>query len=332
MNALVLNELKSPLVFRQRDELTPRENEVVVTLKAAALNRRDYWITQGMYPGVKLPVVLGSDGAGVVSAIGDGDDATWLDQDVIINPGFDWGDDPRFQSDAFQILGMPRDGTFASQVAVPASALYPKPEHLDWNQSAALPLAGLTAFRAVVTKGKLKPGETVVVTGIGGGVATFAAQFAKALGATVIVTSSSEAKLKSAIEHGADAGFLYSTDDWQRSLIEQFGPVHLAIDGAGGDGYLKLIEAAASGGRVVNYGATAGPPKKLDVFKVFWKQLHLMGSTMGSPDDFQNMLDFVNEHKLQPVIDQVFPISEGNTALNRMRDGEQFGKIVLNVE
>jgi zinc-binding alcohol dehydrogenase/oxidoreductase len=329
MNALVLSQLKSAVEFTQRESVQPQLDEVVVSLRASALNRRDYWITQGMYPGVRVPIVLGSDGAGVVSALGDGVDSEWLDKEVIVNPGFDWGDDPRAQSEAFQILGMPRDGTFAQEVVVPHSALHTKPDHLDWDHAAALPLAAVTAYRALVTKGKVKRGETVVVTGVGGGVAIFAVQFAKALGAKVLVTSSSESKIESAIGLGAEAGFLYTVDDWHKLLVDQHGPVDLAIDGAGGDGYLKLIDAARSGGRIVNYGATAGAPKKLDVFKVFWKQLHLMGSTMGSPDDFREMLKFVNSHKLEPVIDSVFPLAQGAAAFDRMAGSEQFGKIVL---
>jgi NADPH:quinone reductase-like Zn-dependent oxidoreductase len=331
MHALVLNELKAPLELTQREKLVPTQNEVIVSLRAAALNRRDYWITQGMYPGVKLPVVLGSDGAGVVSSLGEGVDSKWLDQEVIINPGFNWGDDPRAQSDSFEILGMPRDGTFAEEVAVPASALSPKPAHLDWEHAAALPLAGLTAFRAVVTKGKVKNGETVLVTGIGGGVATFAAQFAKTLGARVIVTSSSDAKIETAINHGADFGINYSTDSWHKPLVKEHGPIDLAIDGAGGDTYLKLIDTAKPGGRIVNYGATSGAPKNFDIFKVFWKQLHLIGTTMGSPEDFEAMISLVNTHKLQPTIDHTFPLSDGESAMNLLRDSHH-GKIVLVLE
>ena len=329
MRALTLHELKAPLQFEDRTSLEPIAGEVVVSLRAAALNRRDFWITQGMYPDIHTPVVLGSDGAGVVSKIGEGVPDTWCDQGVVINPGWGWGDNAAAQADDFRILGMPDDGTFASEVVVPAECLHLKPAHLDWHEAAALPLGGLTAYRAVFTQGCLKPGENVLVTGIGGGVATFALQFARAAGANVFVTSSAPEKLKRACELGATAGYNYKAEGWGKHLHADQGSMDLIIDSAGGDGYASLINLAAPGGRIVSYGATAYPPKQFDLFKVFWKQLHLIGSTMGSPDDFTDMLAFVNEKKLRSVIDQVFPLDQGNAALERMRAAEQFGKIVL---
>lgn len=329
MRALTLHELKAPMQLEERDSLEPAEGEAVVSLHAAALNRRDYWITQGMYPHIHTPVVLGSDGAGVVAKIGEGVADDLSGQEVIINPGWEWGDNPSAQSDEFRILGMPDDGTFASEVVLPAECLHSKPTHLDWPEAAALPLGGLTAFRAVFTQGRLKAGDKVLVTGIGGGVATFALQFARAAGANVFVTSSSPEKLKRACELGATAGYNYLAEGWGKHLQADHGAMDLIIDSAGGDGYASLINLAAPGGRIVSYGATAYPPKQFDLFKVFWKQLHLIGSTMGSPDDFAEMLAFVNEKQLRSVVDQVFPLAEGNAALKRMRDSEQFGKIVL---
>ncbi|MEO8498344.1 MAG: zinc-binding dehydrogenase [Planctomycetota bacterium] len=326
MKALVLTELKHPLQLEQRDELVPGPGEAVVALKASALNRRDYWITQGMYPGIQLPVVLGSDGAGVVMHVGDGVSQDLLQREVIINPGWDWGGFEAAQSDAFRILGMPDDGTFADEVKVPAEYLADKPQHLDWHEAAALPLAGVTAYRAVFTQGRLQPGERVLISGVGGGVATFALQYALAAGASVVVTSSSAEKIERAIQLGASAGFNYTAEGWHNQLLKEQGPVDLVIDSAGGDGYANLIDVAAPGGRIVNYGATAGPPKKLDLFKIFWKQLHLIGSTMGSPDDFAAMLAFVNQHKIKPVVDEVFSLVDGNEAIERMKNSRQFGR------
>ncbi len=332
MKALVLNELKSPLALEDREDLQPGDGEVVVQLKAAALNRRDYWITQGLYPGVRTPVILGSDGAGVVAKLGGDVDPSWSDAEVIINPGWDWGDRPAVHSDNFRILGMPDDGTFATQVSVPAEYLHRKPQHLDWQQAAALPLAGVTAYRALFTQCTLQHGEKVLVSGIGGGVATFALQYAVAAGAVVFVTSSSTEKIDKAIALGAKAGFDYRSEDWHKAARSQHGMMDLIIDSAGGNGYAQLVDLAAPGGRMVNYGATAGPAKKLDLTKVFWKQLRLIGSTMGSPADFESMIRFVNEHKIVPAIDEVVPLAEGNEALARMRDAKQFGKIVLDCE
>ncbi len=332
MKALVLTELKCPLQIEDRTDLVPGAGEVVIALKAAALNRRDYWITQGMYPGIKLPVVLGSDGAGLVTRVGDGVSEGMLGREVIVNPGWDWGDHYAVQADAFRILGLPDDGTLASEVKVPAKYVADKPQHLSWPAAGALPLAGVTAYRAVFTQGRLQAGERVLISGVGGGVATFALQYALAAGATVVVTSSSAGKLEQARQLGAAAGYDYTVDGWHKQMLSDHGPIDLIIDSAGGDGYANLLDAAAPGGRIVNYGATAGPPKKLDLFKVFWKQLHLIGSTMGSPDDFAKMLEFVSVHELKPIIDRVFSLEAGNDAFELMKNSQQFGKLVITHE
>ncbi len=332
MKALTLRQINSPLVVEERPSLEPAPSEVVVQLKAAALNRRDYWITQGLYPGIAPPVVLGSDGAGVVSRVGSELDESKLGEEVLINPGLDWGDNQSVHASDFTILGLPRDGTFATEVAVPASQLYPKPGHLSWQQAAALPLAGVTAWRAVFSQGRLEAGESVLITGIGGGVATFALQFALAAGADAWVTSSSPEKIERAVELGAKGGFDYTDEDWAKRVAKEAGAPNLIIDSAGGAGYRSLVNLAAAGGRIVNYGATAGPPEQLDLFKVFWKQLRLQGSTMGSPDDFAAMLGFVQEQQIAPIVDSVMPLSEGNEALRQMGSSPQFGKYVLAIE
>ncbi|MBN2594630.1 MAG: zinc-binding dehydrogenase [Sedimentisphaerales bacterium] len=321
MKALVLNEVKKPLVLQEMPSPKASKNQVLVKLMAAALNRRDYWITQGSYPGIQCPVILGSDGAGI----------TEQGTEVIINPGYNWGRQQETQSGDFKILGMPDNGTFAEEIAVPKEQLFARPEHLDWAHAAALPLAGLTAYRALFVQGKLQSSQTVVITGIGGGVACIALQLAVAAGATVIVTSSSQAKIDKAMAMGATAGFLYTTEGYASQVNEQFGPVHLIIDGAGGDGYGELVDTVCPGGTIVSYGITTGPTAKLELRKVYWKQLHLVGSTMGSPDNFAAMLEIVNKHKIEPVIDEVFALSDGNKALEKMNVSSQFGKLVLRV-
>ncbi|OHB64656.1 MAG: alcohol dehydrogenase [Planctomycetes bacterium RBG_13_50_24] len=322
MKALVLNEVKQPLVLQERPSPKAGKGQVIVKIKAAALNRRDYWITQGLYPGIRCPVILGSDGTGT---------ADFKEKDVIINPGYNWGGRQEVQGGDFKILGMPDDGTFAEEIAVPKEQLFARPEHLSWEQAAALPLAGLTAYRALFKQGRLQSSQTVVVTGIGGGVACIALQFAVAAGATAIVTSSSQAKIDKAMAMGATAGFLYTAEDYASQVKAEFGPVHLIVDGAGGDGYGQLIEMACPGRTIVSYGITAGPTAKLELRKLYFKQLHLVGSTMGSPEDFTAMLEMVNEHKIEPVIDEVFDISDGNKAMEKMKVSSQFGKIVLRV-
>jgi len=322
MKALILKEVKQPLVLQERPSPKAGKGQVIVKLKAAALNRRDYWITQGLYPGIRCPVILGSDGAGT---------ADLKQKEVIINPGYNWGERQEAQSSDFKILGMPDDGTFAEEIAVPKEQLFAKPEHLSWEQAAALPLAGLTAYRALFKQGRLQSSQTVVITGIGGGVACIALQFAVAAGATVIVTSSSQAKIDKALAAGATAGFLYAAEDYASQVNEQFGPVHLIVDSAGGDGYGELIDMVCPGGTIVNYGITTGPSANLELRTVYWKQLHLVGSTMGSPEDFAAMLDMVNKQKIEPVVDEVFALSEGNKAFEKMNVSSQFGKLVLRV-
>ena len=331
MKALVLTLIKGALQIEERPELQPGEDQIVARIRAAALNRRDYWITQGMYPGIRTPVILGSDGAGVVTSIGGGVQRDWIGKEVIINPALEWGDSQSAQSSNFRILGMPDDGTFATEIVVPACQLFPKPDHLSWQEAAALPLAGLTAYRVLFSQGQLKQGERVLISGIGGGVATFALQFAIAARAKVLVTSSSAEKIARAVNMGAEAGFDYTAEGWAKELQSKHGQVDLIVDSAGGEGYASLIELAAPGGRIVNYGATAGPPARFELSKLFWKQLHVIGSTMGSPSDFEAMLAMIDHHQIKPVIDNVYPLDEGNRALQRMKNSQQFGKLALSV-
>lgn len=329
MKAAVIEQLHTPLSIEQRPDLGITPGHAVVALNTAALNRRDYWITQGLYPKIKLPVILGSDGAGVVLETGPGVDSSWKGKEVVLQTGLNWGNSEEAQSTEFEVLGMPRDGTFATHILVPEETLYQKPVHLNWAESAALPLAGLTAWRAVFSQGGLQAGQTVLITGVGGGVALFALQFAVAAGANVWVTSSSENKINQAIQLGAKGGVNYKEEDWHKSLLKQSGAPDVIIDGAGGKPYSCLIDIVRPGGRIVNYGATLGNPDPINMFKFFWKQIRLQGSTLGSPADFEAMLSFVDEHKIHPVVDKVYPLEEVNAALERMKHCEQFGKIVL---
>jgi len=303
----------------------------VVKLSAAALNRRDVFIWQGRYAQLKYPVVLGSDGAGIVASTGAFDDEHWVGREVIINPSLGWGDNPRAQNpDTFTILGMPDDGTFAEYVRIPTVNLAAKPEHLTMIEAAALPLAGLTAFRAVTTQGKAQAGERVLVTGIGGGAASFALQYAKAIGAHVFVTSSSEDKLARAAELGADGGINYRSEGWVKRAQELAGgPFDLIIDSAGGAAFNDITDAAAPGGRIVFFGMTLGNVPDFIGRRVYWKQLTVQGTTMGSPEDFANMIKFVGEHKIVPVIDDVIPLDRAQEAFTKMEQSEQFGKLVF---
>lgn len=330
MKAAFLDALKQPLVVRDTPDPVAAAGQAVVRLRAAALNHRDVWIQQGLYPGIALPVTLGSDGAGVVESVGSGIDAAWVGREVIINPSLNWGDDPRAQGPQFRILGMPDAGTFAEKISVPAANLAPKPPHLTWEQAAALPLAGLTAWRALFTRARLQTGERVLVTGIGGGAALFAFQFAHAAGGKVFVNSGSADKLARAVTLGALGGANYRDADWSDQLLKLAGgQFDVIVDSAGGDGFAKLIDLTAPGGRIAYFGATAGNPKLFEMRKGFFRQINLLGTTMGSPADFAGMAAMTTEKKLVPVVDRVFPLAEAEQAMQRMAAGSQFGKIVL---
>ncbi len=303
--------------------------EVLIQVKAAALNHRDEWCRKGLYPNLKDGVVLGSDGAGLVAELGAGVDPILIGKEVLINPAKNWGTNEKAQSRDFEILGMPSHGTLAEYIAVPADRIHAKPNHLNWEEAAALPLAALTAYRAVVVKGQVQAGDQVLVTGVGGGVAQFAAQFALALGAKVFVSSSSPEKLSQALALGASAGFNYLQLDWSAAALQQTGGMDLVIDGAAGDTLPNLMEVCKPGARIVFYGATRGNPGQLEARKLFWNQLQLIGTTMGSDADFLQMLQLVEKFTIKPVVDAVYPFSQAEQAFDRMKEGKQFGKITL---
>ena len=330
MKALVLHGKNESLRFEDVADPVPGGDEVVVQIKAAALNHRDLWIQKGLYAGLKFPIVLGSDGFGSVIEAGEGVDKSIVGSSVIINPGLNWGNRLEAQDAKFKILGLPDDGTLAERVKVPASAVVAAPKHLTPEQAAALPLAGLTAYRTLYTRSKLRAGERVLVTGIGGGVALFALQFAIASGAHVWVTSGSDDKIARAVGLGAGSGVNYKHSDWVEALKalvpEGFDVI---IDSAGGPGFAKLVDLASPGARIAFFGATLGNPPEVDLRRVFWKQISLLGSTMGAPSEFAEMVAMVEQHKIVPVADKVFPLSEGDAAFAAMDNAEQFGKIVL---
>lgn len=329
MKAAVLEGVEKPLVIKPVADPVPAAGFAVVRLMAAALNHRDLWIQQGRYAGLRFPIILGSDGAGVVEAVGSAGDRGWVGRPVIINPSLDWGDDPRVQGSGFRILGLPDDGTFAEAIAVPVANLAPRPGHLAVEQAAALPLAGLTAWRALFARGRLSAGETVLITGIGGGVALLALQFAVTAGATVYVTSGSAEKSARARTLGAAGGANYRDADWPAQLRQQAGLFDLIVDSAMGEGLAPLIELTRPGGRIVFYGATTGNPPGFDARKVFFRQLSLLGTTMGSPADFAAMTRHVADHRIVPVIDTALPLEQAEQALRRLEAAVQFGKIVL---
>lgn len=331
MKAIVLEAADQPLSYKDVEKPVLQPGEALVQVKAAALNRRDYWITVGKYAGIKYPTILGSDGAGIVTEVGSDADKHWIGKEVIINPGTGWGEHEEYQSEGFKILGLPADGTLAEFVKIGAEYLHPKPAYLTWEQAAAIPLGGLTTYRALFTKGKAKKGDKVLITGVGGGTGAFALQLAVAAGCQVFVTSGSGEKIERARHLGAAAGVNYKAQDWAEQLLQLSGGFDVIIDSALGDGFAKLPDLCKPGARIVIFGGTAGNIPPLNGRKIFWRQIQIIGTMMGSPDDFEAMLAMVNEHKIVPVIDEVFPLQKTNEAVAKLADSSQFGKVVISI-
>jgi len=330
MKALrLVDHSEEKLQVQEVEKPQPAEGQVLIKIKAAALNRRDQWIRQGMYPNIQFDTTLGSDGAGVVESLGEGVDPSLLGKEVLINPNINWGDDPRVQASDYHILGMPTHGTFAEYVVVGGNKVFEKPSHLSFEAAAALPLGGLTAYRAVFHHGQMSKGKSVLISGMGGGVAQFAFQFALAVGAEVYVTSGQDDKLARAKEMGATGGFNYKTDGWQKTAFKESGGFDCVIDSAGGDQLNDFVKMMRPAGKIVFYGATNGMPAKLDVFRMFWNQITIQGSTMGNDQEFAAMVDFVSTHKIVPIVDSVRPFDQILSAFDNMRDGKTFGKLVV---
>lgn len=319
MNALVLSAVGQHLSWQtELEPPKPGKGDALVAVRAAALNARDLWISKGQYAGIQVPCIPGSDGAG-----------EWEGRPVLINPSMRWGRNPKVQGPDYEILGMPRNGTFATHVLVPRAQVHPLPAHLSMEQGAALPLAGLTAWRTLTTRCRLRRGERVLITGIGGGVALQTLQLALAMGASVWVTSGDADKLQRAIGMGASGGANYKDDQWARQLKSQSGGFDVVVDAGGGNGFAQLPGLCRPAGRIGVYGGTAGAISGLSPQPIFWKQISILGSTMGTAREFGALLRFVAEHRIVPVVDRVFPMREGQQAMDYMASGARMGKIVL---
>lgn len=333
MEAIVLNAIDAPLTIQEVPVPELGADEALVELKAAGINKRDWWIWKGQYAGLKFPIILGSDGSGIVKSVGQDLPASWQGQEVMIYPAAGWGQSEAHQNKDFQILGLPVNGCYAQYVKVKSDMLYPKPAYLDFQQAAAFPVAGLTAYRALFVRGGWQKGEKVLISGVGGGAGTFALQFALAAGAEVWVTSGSEEKLEKAITLGAHGGVNYKKEGWAENLQSQAGSFDVIIDSALGEGFADLVSLAGQGGRIVFFGGTAGNIPPLNGRPIFWKQISILGTTMGSPKDFEQMLSFIQTHQIQPVIDGVYPLAQAQQAMERMsQGGSKFGKMVLTIE
>ena len=333
MNAIVLSETGAPEVLKlgSAPDPVPGPGEVVVALRAAALNRRDVFLRKGIAPS-PLPVIPGSDGAGTVRALGEGVSGHSEGDEVIVLPSLGWGGGEDAPAPGFRILGGPDDGTYAELVKIPAENVFPKPARLSWEEAAALPLGGLTAYRALVSRARIRPGETVLIIGIGGGVATIALHIARAAGCRVLVTSSSIEKIARARELGADAGVDYTDGDWVAAVRELTGGtgVDVVVDSVGST-WADSINCLCPGGRTVVFGGTGGGKVQLTVRPVTVGQVSLLGTTMGSPRDFAGLLAAVAHQAWSPVIDSVRPLGEVADAHAREEAGEHFGKLVLSI-
>lgn len=332
----------------------PGAGEVRIAVQAAALNHLDLWVRRGI-PGVEVrfPRILGADGVGALEGLGPGAAKALRRQPaptgsgrplaegdrVVLNPGLSCGVCEfctRGDSNLcirYRLLGEHLDGTLAEYVVVPAANVYPAPERLKLEQCAAFPLVYLTAWRMVRVRGRLAPGETVLVHGVGGGVASAALQIAVAAGGRVMATSSSDAKLARAHELGAERTVNYAREDVLAAVRDWTARrgVDLVIDSVGGSTWLLSLDAAVRGGRIVTCGATADSDPPARINRIFWKQVDVLGSTMGNRDDFRAVLERLAAGELTPVVDSVFPLDRTADALARLESGAQFGKVVIGV-
>lgn len=331
MRAAFFTSQNQPLEIRDIRKPKPVKDQVLVRIHAAALNHRDLWIQKEQTTPTH-GIVLGSDGSGVIEEVGEDVDPLLIGTEVIINPSMNWGNNPIVQGDSFKILGFPDNGTFSDYVVISKNYVFEKPEHLSLTESAAVPLAGLTAYRALFSKARLRAKEKVLITGIGGGTALWVLQFAVGYQARVYVTSGSDEKIKRAKELGAIQGFNYHDSAWTTQALKESGGFDIIIDSAGGPQFSKFPDIMVPGGRIAVFGRTAGNIPELSTRALYWKQLSIHGTTMGTRDEFLSMLDLIESRSIKPVIDKHFTLEQINDAFQYMEKGSQFGKILIPVK
>ncbi|MDN7243206.1 zinc-binding dehydrogenase [Planococcus sp. N028] len=325
MKAFVIES--GELKIRDMEEPKAGAGEVVVALRAAGLNRRDLGLVRRH--GVKPePLIIGSDGAGIIESVGAGVTGVSVGDEVIINPGLRWYNNSAAPPEEFDILGMPDHGTFAEKVVLSAEQVEKKPSYLSWEEAGSLALAALTGYRALFTKGELKKGDTVFIPGAGSGVATYLIQFAKNAGAKVIVTSRSEEKRERAKQVGADIA-IDTASDWKQELAGE--TVDLVIDSVGRATFNRSLDVLKKGGRIVIFGATTEDNVDFNLRQFFYGQYQLFGSTMGSREELRAMLEHIEQHGTHSLVDKVFRLEEAQKAFDYLAEGRQFGKVVLRI-
>jgi zinc-binding alcohol dehydrogenase/oxidoreductase len=324
MLAARIHEEGGPEVVRVEHVPDPEigPGQVLVRLHAASLNHLDIWVRKGL-PSVPKPRILGADGAGVVAEVGAGVEGLAVGQRVVLNPGLEHGD-------TITVIGEHRDGTHAQLIAVEAEQVFPLDDGLSYEHAAAFPLVYETAYRMLVTRVGVQEGEWALIWGIGGGVATAAFELCRALGVRTIVTSGSEEKLAAARAWGADLAVNHHEGDVVAAVKEATGKgVHVVVETVGEATWARSLSAVRPQGRVVVCGATTGPNPPAQLHRFWWKQLTVMGSTMGSRDDFIGAYDLVRSGRARVHVDRVFPLAEIAAAHARLESGEQLGKIVI---
>ena len=339
MRAAVFHEFGGPEKVRVEEfpRPTPGPGEVLVEVRAAALNHLDLWVRRGLPIETTMPHVGGSDVAGVVVELGPGVEEVAPGERVVVNPSLSCrrcrycvaGETPLCPS--YRILGEHTNGGFAEYVAVPAANVYPLPEGYSFRDAAALPISYQTAWRALVSRARVRPGEEVLVLGASGGTAIAAVQVAKLMGARVYAVTRGEENVRRVRELGADVVYDRAEVDFSREVYRDTGRrgVDVVVENVGEATWKGSLRALASGGRLVTYGATTGPRGEIDLRVLFWKQLQVIGTTMASRAEFEEMLRVAFRGDLRPVIDVVLPLDRAREAHERLEAGGQFGKVVL---
>lgn len=312
------------LEYTTQTDRLPGKGEVKIRLKTAGLNHRDL-ILMDTRTKKEPPLVPGSDGAGIIEALGEGVNGPALGTEVIINPSIGWEKTDEVP-DVPGILGGPADGTFEEAVIVPWQNAIPKPAYLSWEEAGVFSLSALTAYRALFTRGRLRPGQQVLIPGIGGGVATYAALMAAAAGAVVSVTSRSSKKRLAALELPIARAF-DSGGRWTEHVKAH--SMDLVLDSVGPALFGNYLEVLKPNGKIVMFGASSGNDIILPSRGVFFPQLQIIGTSMGSGEEYAAMLQFMEKHRLRPIVDRVFPFSEITAAFDRLEQGEQFGNIAV---
>jgi len=313
--------------LKEMPEPSPKANEVVVALKVAGLNRRDLYIANRLGPDHEA-LILGSDGAGVVEAIGDSVTEVKVGDEVIINPSLRWFEKSAAPPEGFEILGMPDHGTFAEKIVIDEAQVEPKPSYLSWEEAGVLALAALTGYRAVVTKANVKKGDTVFIPGAGSGVATYMIQFAHSLGAKVITTSRDKNKREEAKKIGANLA-LDTASNWEEELKDE--TIDIVIDSIGAATFNRSLNVLKQGGMFVLFGATAGDEVQFNLREFFYGQFSLLGTTMGSREELREMLSFIERNKIKPVVGHTYPFDEIDEAFKLLEVNDQFGKIAVKI-